>query len=682
MPVVELCPSQFERDNAYMYSEPSISMHNGSIQMPRSPTQPLRSASAFSKEIQRLKMQTEDINEEAESCSSTSSKSSIAENCVSSDETPVGSDREKENVPENIVVTRLQRKSAEAEDAVSGKSSPKSQKSCRIRTGSMSEDSKKQIKSILRQSPFISKEDVSQSNESTIHRQFRKSRASSLTKRDSIKNDRTEPGNHDAIDNYYAKNYYTVTGIYQKNTNFPRYYVNGYAEGDDNEEDDEAVRRNYEKHQKRTLSMAQSTRSMPIVPVNNRFHKSFYWFAHHHKKIGFRHVCMLLLVLSYTLLGAALFFSIESRHEHETMQLHKRKLERVIYEIAQTLELEILDPMKLTNITQMEYFITRAYVKLLNAEDLYSGSTFYKHEDPKNLKWTYGSAFFFSMNVYTTTGYGSIAPASSLGKALVILYGLIFVPLTAVVIRDLGQWALLYLTKMYTILIDNFRRVRGFVDKLDEDEIISLPIKFSVSVMILYLLSATMFIYEYDELSGPPDSGISFFHAFYFSFISMSTIGLGDIMPNNVTFSPLITIMFFFGMPILKVVNRVTYICLENGVFGTMTVLENRLDTIWSRATVIPTGQHTPEQQSPPQPADVVSRKTSMLSEGMIPDENDGSVPNEYLNNFTIRSIATFMKANGDVYGGAFGRVNIRRGDLRNVPDNQATVRSTRENNV
>uniref|UniRef100_A0A8R1EH83 Ion_trans_2 domain-containing protein n=1 Tax=Caenorhabditis japonica TaxID=281687 RepID=A0A8R1EH83_CAEJA len=186
-----------------------------------------------------------------------------------------------------------------------------------------------------------------------------------------------------------------------------------------------------------------------------------------------------------------------------------------------------------------------------------------------------------------------------------------------------------------------------------------------------------MFIFEYDELSGPPDSGISFFHAFYFSFVSMSTIGLGDIMPNNVTFSPLITIMFFFGMPILKVVNRVTYICLENGVFGTMTVLENRLDTIWSKATVLPTAQMAPEQHI----ADVASRKHSMLSEGMIPDENDGTVPNEYLNNFTIRSIATFMKANGDVYGGAFGRVNIRRGDLRNQ-DNQATVRSTSTSNA
>lgn len=120
---------------------------------------------------------------------------------------------------------------------------------------------------------------------------------------------------------------------------------------------------------------------------------------------------------------------------------------------------------------------------------------------------------------------------------------------------------------------------------------------------------------------------------------------------------------------------------------GTMTVLENRLDTIWSKATVMPTGQPIAEQQ-----VDAISRKysTRSISEGMIPDEvlhvsitetirlfqNDGTVPNEYMNNFTIRSIATFMKANGDVYGGAFGRVNIRRGDLRNLPDNQTTVRS------
>lgn len=34
-----------------------------------------------------------------------------------------------------------------------------------------------------------------------------------------------------------------------------------------------------------------------------------------------------------------------------------------------------------------------------------------------------------------------------------------------------------------------------------------------------------------------PKSGLPFFEAFYFAYISISTIGLGDIMPNNATVS-------------------------------------------------------------------------------------------------------------------------------------------------
>ncbi|KJH52639.1 hypothetical protein DICVIV_01100 [Dictyocaulus viviparus] len=179
---------------------------------------------------------------------------------------------------------------------------------------------------------------------------------------------------------------------------------------------------------------------------------------------------------------------------------------------------------------------------------------------------------------------------------------------------------------------------------------------------------ASLFIYLYDALSGPPGSGMDFFHSFYFSFISMTTIGLGDIMPNNVTFAPIITVLFFFGMPILKVVNRSTYICVENGVFGTLTVVENRLDSCWTGVQPVdievqrgPSRQSTRSQRS----------DTDEPNGGSSDEENQAS---QLLNNFTIRSIATFMKSHSDVYGGDFGRVNLRRGDL--LPQNNDNMRS------
>ncbi|CAI2352717.1 unnamed protein product [Caenorhabditis sp. 36 PRJEB53466] len=458
----------------------------------------------------------------------------------------------------------------------------------------------------------------------------------------------------EAVEKYYERNNYTVTGR-DRNADFYN-KLPGH------------LQHRLSQHNVDGVSRFSSPGALgqPVVPTLRRFDKSMYWFAFHRKQIGFRHICVVLLVLAYTLLGAAMFWSVESRHEKAKTLRHVRNLEELLTTIAENVTESVNDINTTTTVSEMKIYIREAYVELMKLEGQYKGSTYYKLEDPENnWKWTFESAFFFSMNVYTTTGYGSIAPESSMGQLLVCVYGFIFVPVTLVVLRDLGQFFLVHLTKLYAHAIQRFRELNG--DKrVDEDELIQLPIKACFLLLASYLGACTIFIYFYDELSGSePGSGISMFLCFYFSFISLSTIGLGDVMPNNATFSPIISIIFFFGMAVTKVVNRNTFIAVENGIFGTLTLVENKLDGVVTRGSAV----KPVEKPTTPK----VQRAFSMDADSAAQQQDE--TPNEILNNFTVRSIATFMKSNADIYGGGFGRVQLRRGDLMNS-DNQNTVNS------
>ncbi|XGW26593.1 hypothetical protein V3C99_007310, partial [Haemonchus contortus] len=389
--------------------------------------------------------------------------------------------------------------------------------------------------------------------------------------------------------------------------------------------------------------------------TTRQFNRSIYWLVHNRRKYGFRHLCMLILVLVYTLLGAAMFFTIEAKHEHHTVAERKAALDKSLFIIARQLMSLQNGTDIFANMSSAEEFVKSTYISLLKDESLYEGSTYWKASDTDNFKWTYASAFFFSMNLYTTTGYGSIAAESILGRICVMWYSMLTIPITLVVIRDLGQATLVCLTKVYAHILVKVRRTMGYLEP-HEDSMISLPIKFCLMLLAGYLLFTAAFIYLFDDWMGYiPHTGLSFFTSLYFSYISISTIGLGDIMPNNATFHPIISILFFFGMPVMKVVNRATYICIENGVFGAFTLLENSIDRMTSKI----------KPREEPHPSRRPSRKISRCSYcSHINDGEEEDKATELLNGLTIRSLAAFARTNADVYGGGFGRVNLRKGDL------------------
>ncbi|VDL81643.1 unnamed protein product, partial [Nippostrongylus brasiliensis] len=102
------------------------------------------------------------------------------------------------------------------------------------------------------------------------------------------------------------------------------------------------------------------------------------------RRFGFQHICLLLMMV----------------------RIRKAALDKTILAIAEEMTVTINDPRRTVDVNTMVTFLESAYVTLLKQESAYTGSTFYKAEDMEhNLKWTFGSSFFFSMNVFTTTGY-------------------------------------------------------------------------------------------------------------------------------------------------------------------------------------------------------------------------------------------------------------------------------------
>ncbi|VDO52730.1 unnamed protein product [Haemonchus placei] len=277
------------------------------------------------------------------------------------------------------------------------------------------------------------------------------------------------------------------------------------------------------------LQTAASTVMPTPTSTERKFTDSFYWMSHLHKKVGLSHIILLVVLATYSALGAVVFYYLETPNERIVVAARKELLDDRIEQLAE----HLTGMAENKTIEELAVDVKAAYIDMLNTEGSYKWSTFYRSDDPRNnYKWTYASSFFFAMNVYTTTGYGSIAPETRSGQWFVIIYGFIFVPVTLVVIRDLGQWLLLVITRNYAKILLKCRRKSNNLN-----EVIRLPILFSCVIMLGFIGFCTVFIYYLDACSGPAGSGLDWFHSMYFSYMSFTTIGLGDVMPSNATAS-------------------------------------------------------------------------------------------------------------------------------------------------
>ncbi|KAM6153408.1 potassium channel subfamily K member 6 [Erethizon dorsatum] len=156
--------------------------------------------------------------------------------------------------------------------------------------------------------------------------------------------------------------------------------------------------------------------------------------------------------------------------------------------------------------------------------------------------WDFASALFFASTLVTTVGYGYTTPLTDAGKAFSIAFALLGVPTTMLLLTASAQRLALLLTHVPLSWLslrwgwDPRRTARWHLVAL-----------LAVTVTICFLVPAMVFAHL--------EEAWSFLDAFYFCFISLSTIGLGDYVPGEAPGQPyralykvLVTVYLFLGL--------------------------------------------------------------------------------------------------------------------------------------
>ncbi|KAE9555849.1 hypothetical protein FO519_000934 [Halicephalobus sp. NKZ332] len=313
----------------------------------------------------------------------------------------------------------------------------------------------------------------------------------------------------------------------------------------------------------------------------------FQHVARIHHKFGIRHYVLIGLLAIYSALGGLIFLKLESENEIKNLEQTRHQIIKMIEELSQ-------DVFDIANVTvspesreDVILLVQEYYREMLKVEGKYSGSVYHKYERINmRLTWYYSSAVFFAMTLFTTIGYGTIAAQTVAGKIFTIIYATIGIPLMLVVLSDIGRVLLRFFTKAYNIFRKGVRFIvrhfytfilRKKYDSIYEDK--EFPILLSIPIVVGYLILCSIIVTAFDYHDGLTP-GLSTGDAMYFSFISMSTIGLGDVMPNNIEYSPVLAVMFLFGLALLSVVNSTFYEKMERKFLYTVDKLEAWLENI------------------------------------------------------------------------------------------------------
>uniref|UniRef100_A0A0N5C6L8 Potassium channel subfamily K member 18 n=1 Tax=Strongyloides papillosus TaxID=174720 RepID=A0A0N5C6L8_STREA len=314
-------------------------------------------------------------------------------------------------------------------------------------------------------------------------------------------------------------------------------------------EDEEKTKIINEEYSEDNLSYKKSSKKNILYRLLNRFKNLIYQLK------------FFLLIIIYSIIGALLFIYIEKDYDLASKQ------ESYNYHlVARDMLFHNLKQIHIENKNDRE---NRWKEAILEFETNINAS-------PPSLEtsWTFSMAIFYAGTIYTTIGYGNIACATTIGRIVSIIYAFVGIPIFLIILNNLNEFLLkkiktisiifedivfYYSIRFGLLKLEGEKRVLHYkklkkknnFENLIENELTEFPkvpenndtyIKIEVEeeekkiihdppiltgvfvTLIWIFLSAGLFCLWEDWTYGSST---------YFIFISLLTIGFGDIYPVN-----------------------------------------------------------------------------------------------------------------------------------------------------
>ncbi|KAJ0179415.1 hypothetical protein K1T71_005127 [Dendrolimus kikuchii] len=259
------------------------------------------------------------------------------------------------------------------------------------------------------------------------------------------------------------------------------------------------------------------------------------------------HVGLFVALMLYTAGGGLVFRALEYPAELAKQEFHRERLLTERWNLIRFVSARNNGTDDADGVEKILSDHLAAYEKILEEASSSGLALEVENNFPAaEEKWSILQAVFFSSTVLTTIGYGNIVPETFWGRLFCIAYALIGIPLTLTVIADLGR--------VFATVLSLVGKQLPAMPKCCTRVTEANP----AGQRSLYALGAVGFLFLYLSAGAGLfkmwEDDWTFYDGFYFCFITMTTIGFGDLVPKRPKYMLLCTLYILIGLALTSTI--------------------------------------------------------------------------------------------------------------------------------